>query len=362
MARKTIGFVHLEWTCPNCETRNPGPHRFCNGCGAPQPEDIQFEQPAQEKLIQDQAEIARAKAGPDVHCPYCKARNPGGAKFCGACGGDLSEAAVRESGRVVGAHRAEPVPDVTCPSCGARNPATARTCQQCGASMPGVRAEIPTMQPTEKMPARRRSTFGVAAIALLVVCILGAVGLVLLLNRTEDITGKVQAVSWTRSIPILALGLVEHEDWLEDIPHDAEIGDCRLEYHHTQDEPADNSQEVCGTPYTVDTGGGFGEVVQDCVYEVYEDWCTYSEQDWQVVDQVTLSGSDLNPVWPQVNLGADQRQGDGEEEYEVTFQSDQGTYLYTITDPVQFSQFVPGSEWLLKVNPMNAVLSVEPYD
>ena len=77
MTKKSLGYVELEWTCPNCETRNPGPHKFCNGCGAPQPEDVEFEQPIEEKLITDAEQIARAQAGPDLHCPYCEARNPG---------------------------------------------------------------------------------------------------------------------------------------------------------------------------------------------------------------------------------------------------------------------------------------------
>jgi hypothetical protein len=53
MTRKTVGYVQLEWACPRCETRNPGPQKFCNGCGGPQPPDVKFEQPAQEKLLTD---------------------------------------------------------------------------------------------------------------------------------------------------------------------------------------------------------------------------------------------------------------------------------------------------------------------
>ena len=105
MARKTIGYVELEWTCPRCHNRNPGTNQFCNGCGGPMPEDVEFEQPLEEKLLKDTEKIARAKAGPDRHCPYCEARNRGDVKFCGGCGGDLSDAAIRKAGHVLGAHR-----------------------------------------------------------------------------------------------------------------------------------------------------------------------------------------------------------------------------------------------------------------
>lgn len=36
MARKSKGFVELEWSCPNCETRNRGSEKTCANCGAPQ--------------------------------------------------------------------------------------------------------------------------------------------------------------------------------------------------------------------------------------------------------------------------------------------------------------------------------------
>jgi len=112
MVKKTLGYVELEWRCPRCGSRNPGPEKTCNGCGAPQPEDVEFEQPAEEELVTEESEIERAKAGPDVHCAYCGARNPADAEICTQCGADLTEASARVSGRVVGAHRDKPAADV----------------------------------------------------------------------------------------------------------------------------------------------------------------------------------------------------------------------------------------------------------
>src|SRR3989337_2565526 len=148
MVKKTVGYVKLEWTCPRCGTRNPGPQKFCNGCGAPQPEDVVFEQPAQERLIEDKAELARAKAGPDVHCPYCGARNPAGAKFCGACGGNLAQGQAREKGRVLGAFRSGPAPKVKCPACGTENLADAGRCTNRGSPLPGTSRGAPSTAAT----------------------------------------------------------------------------------------------------------------------------------------------------------------------------------------------------------------------
>ena len=44
MARKELGHIELQWTCPNCNGINPGPEKHCLNCGAPQPEDVEFEQ------------------------------------------------------------------------------------------------------------------------------------------------------------------------------------------------------------------------------------------------------------------------------------------------------------------------------
>lgn len=362
MTRKTVGYVHLEWTCPRCDSKNPGPQKFCNGCGAPQPEDVEFQQPAQEVLIEDQAEIARAKVGPDVHCPYCMARNSGDAKFCGACGGDLAGAKARESGRVVGAHRAGPAEEIICPACSTPNPPTAHRCVNCGGSLAVEKPQPPGPIAEEKMTPKKKIGFSGIGIAALVLCILVVVVVIALGLRTKDIIGEVQEVQWTRAIPILALGPVENEGWFDEIPTDAELGDCRSEYHHTQDEPTANSIEVCGTPYTVDTGSGLGEVVEDCVYEVHEDWCTYTQIDWITVDTVTSSGYDLNTFWPDVTLSEGQVEGDGEEEYQVVFQTDERTHSFETADSNQFSQFEIGSRWILTVNTFNTVVSIEPAD
>lgn len=354
MTKKTVGYVQLEWTCPNCGAKNPGPEKTCAGCGAPQPEDVQFEQAAREELITDKAEVARAKAGPDVHCAFCGARNPAGAEVCTQCGADLREGVARASGRVLGAHRTGPVEQVPCPSCGALNPETAHKCSQCGASMarPKPKPERPVSVPQKKS---FRPVGCIVGIALILVVAL----FFILSNRTEDVVGSVEAVSWTRSIAIEGLGPVTHEDWRDEIPSDAVIGTCKQKVHHTQSDPAPNSREVCGTPYTMNKGSGYGQVVQDCEYEVYADWCKYTVEEWQPVDTVTLSGRDLNPNWPALPLDAGQREGERQQRYEIVFDTDGGTYTYKANYD-EFARCEIGSRWILEVNTFNKVTSITP--
>jgi len=354
MTKKRLGYVELEWTCPRCETRNPGTHEFCNGCGGPMPEDVEFEQPLEEKFLTDADKIARAKAGPDRHCPYCNARNRADAKFCGGCGGDLSDAAVRKAGKVLGAHRGGSAGTIRCPSCNSENPASARKCSSCGASLADTRAKKDEKTKTEGKPISSGVIIGVV-LFFLAACI----GLIVLFTRTESLTGQVQSLSWTRSIPILALGEVEHEAFYSDIPSDAEVGDCLLKLYDTYEEPVAGAVESCGEPYTVDTGSGVGEVVQDCVYEVYEEYCSYTVLDWVEVDTITATGSDSNPYWPTVSLLVDQQEGEGTETYEVVFIADDERYTYSTQSESEFECYEIGSTWTLNVNTLGAVVSVE---
>ena len=356
MARKTIGYVKLAWTCPHCESENHGPRKFCNGCGAPQPEDVEFHQAAQEVLLTDEGEIARAKAGPDTHCPYCRARNPGDAAFCSACGGSLVSGEARASGDVLGAHRKDKQLDIQCSACGTLNPANAHTCAGCGASL-----AKPKPAPKVDKKSKKRTPIALAVV-IGALCLIAGIVWVMLSQRTEEHIGAVQDVVWMRTMSIKALVEIEDEGWLNEIPSDSEIGSCTDELRDTVAEPVIDSIEVCGTPYTIDTGTGYGEVVQDCEYEVYSDWCTFTIIDWGVVDSITLTGTDLKPIWPETQLTEGQQYGDGEERYEITLTTADDSYTYTIDDPVEFIQFQTGTSWILNVNSLGQLVSVEKIE
>lgn len=354
MAKKKLGYVQLEWTCPNCGSRNPGPAKICGSCGAPQPQDVKFEQAAEEKLISDEKVIKQATAGPDIHCAYCGTRNPAGAATCSQCGADLREGTARSRGDVLGAHLRQPAPEVACEACGTLNRATAYKCVQCGATLP--------RQQKAAKPATPSAKKGVNPViyAVIGLVLLACVAFAFLSLRTEEVTGRVTGVSWERSIVVEALGPVQYEEWRGEIPSNAEIGRCTERVRRTQDEPAANAVQVCGTPYTIDQGSGFGEVVQDCVYEVYDDWCQYTVEEWQEVDEIVLEGTDFSPVWPQLSLAQNQRAGEEAERYQCIFDSDGRRYVYNTEDPAEFAQCTVGSRWILEVNSFNAVVSIEP--
>lgn len=358
MARKTIGYVELAWTCPRCATENPGPRRFCTGCGAPQPRDVQFHQTGNPILLTEEADLREVKAGPDVHCPYCHARNPGDAEFCGACGGGLGDAERRESGRVVGAFRQEKGLEQECPHCGTLNTAGARECAGCGGSLaPGQEEPGDQKGPSVPKPKGLPTYAGLGCLALLLA---GAAFLLFSLLSKEELTGTVDQVEWTRTVPIMALAPVEAEGWRDQVPAAADDIRCDEQLRETTGEFVPGAIEVCGTPYTIDEGSGYGEVVQDCTYEVYDDFCSYTILDWTVIDARTVSGSDLEPYWPEVSLARDQQAGEGEAEYIVVFAAGSESFRYYPDDELEFSRFVPGSSWIIEVNQLGGVTVHEP--
>jgi hypothetical protein len=237
------------------------------------------------------------------------------------------------------------------------NPADARTCSNCEAALPA--AASPKPQPKTASSPKRRGINPLLVGILLLVCV-GAVALVVLLSRTEEVGGRVESVRWARTVAIEQLGPVRYEEWMDEIPSDAQIGSCSERVRRTQADYVADAVEICGTPYTVDTGTGVGEVVQDCEYQVYEPWCEYTVEEWQQVDVVLSTGDDFNPIWPQPSLSSGQREGGRSEEYQVIFNNDGDRLTYEVDDMSQYTQFDIGSEWILEVNTFNTVVDVAP--
>jgi ribosomal protein L40E len=355
MAKKTLGYVELEWECPSCHTRNAGASKTCVQCGAPQPEEAEFKQAAEEKIITDEAEIAAAKAGADIFCAYCGAPNAATAKNCKQCGADLTEGKARESGKVLGGLREEAAAPIVCPACGASNPATAFKCSQCGTAL-----RQPAPQP---VPATQPAGMGKLLPFLIAGALVIAILFIVLVARgcrQTAVIGEVSDVNWRRVIAVEALVPVVLEAWENEIPSGAKVGSCRQEVYKVQDEPAAGAREVCGTPYVVDKGSGYGEVQQDCKYEILADRCNYESQAWRAVAPIVLQGSDLNPAWPSASLQQNQRSTGRSETYAITFNVDGKEYRYQPGNEAEFVRFSPGSQWRLQVNSFGNVVVEGP--
>ena len=358
MTQETLGYIELEWTCKRCGTKNPGSQKMCSSCGAAMEAQDQFELPAQQVLFTVSAEAEATQAGPDVYCPYCGTRNLASAKTCSQCKAELGEATAREAGQVLGAFQTGPVAEQPCPYCGQPNPPNAPRCAKCGGDLVKKPAPTPGGAPaTPIRPNRLGIALGVGALILLCIC---AIAFFALSTRTTDATGVVQSLTWERTIQIMEQRAVARETWSDQIPSGADKGTCTRKVRSTQSQPAAGAEKVCSTPYVIDQGSGKGKVVQDCNYNVYDDWCRYSIKEWQAVNQAVARGSDANPYWPELSLRPDQREGEREESFLVTLSVKGKTYTYSAPNAAEFARFAPGSQWTFKVNALGGVSSLQP--
>lgn len=330
MTRKSLGFVPLVWNCAFCSTQNPGPIKSCTGCGAPQPDNVKFLLVDEDRFnfIKDEALLRMAKAGPDIHCPFCGTRNPSTADLCSKCGGEISMGGkARQSGQRV----------KTVAEANKRPPAS-------------------TPEPKKK----RGPLFTIFAILGLLAIIAGCITLIALMVRTDDVSATVAGVQWQRSIMIEEYMTVTASDWWDEIPEDAEIQSCSYQYRYDSEDPQPVATQVCGEVFYEETGTGAAEAVQECIYEVYDDYCSYTANAWVEVNTLTETGNNMVPRWPTANLTTYQREGERAEDYTITFSGDGETYNYKTTDVDLFLAASPGSRWKLKVNQLNAVQSIEP--
>lgn len=355
MARKeSKGFVQLEWVCPNCDGRNPGPVKTCSSCGAPQPENVQFQRATDEKLITDERAAEIAKTGADIHCGFCGTRNPSSADTCSQCGGDLKEGKARQAGQLLQAAPAQPKV-VTCTSCGSENPGSERSCKQCGSPLPRATAPIAGVQqkpiaaqanisPSQNTQPKKTNWLLFGGIgAFLIICCIAIFALFLIPSKSVE--GTVTNVQWQTSVPVQEVQAVNHSNERGSAPSDAYNVSC-----HTE------NQEVCEDK-TIDKGNGYAEVVQECHTES-EQYCDYTVDEWTTIQTYTLQGSDLSPVYENPTLFNEQRLGTTTEELTVYFSTPDGQETYSPGTVSEFQNFQIGSTWTLKLNVIGSVVSV----
>lgn len=353
--RRTLGYVENEWTCPNCSTRNKGSLKTCENCGAPQPENVQFETAAEQKFVTDAEQVKAAQGGADLHCAYCGTRNSASAETCIQCGADLKEGKAREAGRIMQAPPAQPKA-IKCDNCGTENSGSNAVCSNCGSPLPRMAAPPLAAPPPAKSgltPAapinaktnnkRNLLILGAVMACLAAICI-GV--LVLFVFPTSSVEGTVVDVAWETYVPVQEIRAVDYNDQRGNPPSDAYNVSCR-----------DESRDVCEQK-TVDKGNGYSEVVEECHTET-ETYCSYTVDEWTTIQTYTLQGNDLRPMYDDPSLTSGQRLGDESEKLTVTFSTEDGDKFYNPGSVSEFQQFDLGTTWTLKMNLVGGIVGVE---
>lgn len=355
MVQKSKGFIELEWTCQNCGTRNKGSVKTCVNCGAPQPDNVQFEAPAEKKFVSEEKASELKGHSADIHCAFCGTRNPSTATVCSQCGADLSEGMARHAGREMDLSAGK-LENVICTNCGAENPGTNINCSKCGAALP--RPTGPTPAPAARGSTKPKNTpitpggakkkpnwllWGGILGALLICCIAGVILFVL---PSSSVKATVTDVYWQTSVPVQEIQAVDYSNKSGNPPSDAYNVSCH-----------DESKDVCEEK-TIDRGNGYAEVVEDCHTETTQ-YCDYTVDEWQTIQTYTLDGHNTFPAYEQPSLSSDQRLGDQSADLTVYFDTEKGEKTYNPGNENDFQQFTIGSSWTLKLNALGGVVSVE---
>ena len=346
--KESKGFVQLEWVCPNCDGRNPGPIKSCQSCGAPQPDNVQFQRAADEKLITDEKILGAAKAGADIHCGFCGTRNSGSAATCSQCGGDLKEGKARAAGQALQA-AAPALKAVACATCGAENLGSARVCKECGAPMQRTAAAAAaTPELSTKTPAQpSNGATKKISLGVFLILITACVALWYLFGATsKSVEGTVLNAQWQTSVAVQEIQPVNYSNQSGNPPSDAYSLSCR-----------DETQEVCEDK-TIDKGNGFAEVVKECHTDTTQ-YCDYTMDEWNTIQTYTLDGEDNSPVYESPSLTSNQRTGSTTEVLTVTFNTSDGQKTYSPGSVTEFQQFKIGSVWTIKLTALGAVIGVE---
>ena len=359
MAQKSLGYVQLVWTCPNCLTKNPGNYRFCKNCGASMPENVKFEQPIKEEIITDQALIDEAKKGPDIFCGYCGSRNPVTAETCSTCGADLDEGTKRTAGTVYQASNIAHNDTIRCNVCGVENDISNLTCTSCGSPLQTTTKIEPDTSSQQTTPPKAKMGKG-CMIAIVLLILAAIIGFFLMTSKKEARSVVVSNTAWQTSIQVLGLIDKQASTWRDSIPASSRILSCSERVRERSDTYVSDSEEVCGEPYFIDKGNGFSEKVQDCYYEVYDDYCTYAYQDWDVISVLSDQGNDINPLIPKTTLSENQRLGNQSVSYSISFTDSAGkVYTYVPSSLEEYRQFGVNDHYTIELNGFGSIVKME---
>ena len=302
----------MVWDCRYCGAKKllGLTHRHCPSCGAQQDSNARYFPADHEKVAVQSHEFV----GADINCRYCSAPSSRRAHNCGQCGAQLTEGSAVPLQTGPGSH------------------------EMAYAAGP---ASEPPRRPWWK-------------VALPVVALTGVVVTVLLLVWKKDQRFVVAERTWSRSIAIERLGVVQRSAWCDELPSGAREVSRRREQRRVE-RVADG--EECHQQKQ-DRGDGTFKEEQVCKPKqqeqaVYADRCEFALTEWARIREVSVEGKpDAAPHWPLVALTRNgcntvgcEREGARRESYTVVLKDAQGESYRCNFDEKTWSGFASGSRY-----------------
>lgn len=344
-------YVEGYWICPNCSAKCRGSEQGCSNCGAIRGENVEFFCDDDAPAITDEAELEKAKSGPDWICQFCGNTSPASSPKCTGCG------SYREDGKKR---------KVTEEKIGPAEPAEAEK----------------SKEPPKPLPMGCKIGCSIFAVLLLI----------LMAFSCQQKPGQLEVLSasWQRTIEREQYKTVRESAWQNEVPSGAREISRNREIRKYNEIP-DGFEEVTET-YTekvksgekqvkdgkVNLGNGRFKIKYKTVpiYKdvsktrrvkrqkyrkepVYDNKITYDVEKWVKIDKVSASGVNDEPSWPDTKAVksspakvGDIREGPRTENFKVKAKrvSDGDEYEFDkIGDkPLTLEQFMKlrkGSKW-----------------
>lgn len=318
-----MGRIVLKyWNCPQCGTKDiSGGIRECPNCGKPRAEGVSYHFKANEKPVyvsEETAEVVR-KRGHDWECKHCNSMNSGLDSVCFSCGAPREEQPLgsdKDTKIVVTNEQGIDIDGDT--NVGS---STKEDIKSDGLFTPQQLHISPVKR---VVPFKKILPFIITGFVVLVI-----VGIIFLC-QPKDVEFKIIDMSWSYSIDIQKLTLVEESDWT--MPSGARLQRTASEFHHYEqvfdhykieykDVFDGYEEEIVGYK---DLGNGYAEEIirqvpkyhkEEVKVPVYRDEPVYATKYYYEVDKwlyersVTTSAYNKEPYWGEVVLGENEKEG-----------------------------------------------------
>lgn len=299
-------------------------------------------------------------------CPYCKNTGISGLeKRCPACGHSQDAGTkfyLKEKKEYVDGEKAKQYgkgADWTCSYCGSLNRHDAKVCVGCGADREESSGDyFENVQKQEEKAAKKKAeqapkpepSGGLMKRLPLIIGLAVIIAIIAFACRPKNYAASVTEKAWNRIINVETYTTVNESDW--EVPDGGRVTDEKEEIHH-YDHVLDHYETVeveksrqvqdgydTHTEYDDNGDGTFTERTVETPRYVTEYYTEEEEQPvyidvpkyqtkyyydiekWIPDRQLITSGGDDTPYWDDTELSENEREGEREETYTVTFTTD----------------------------------------